>query len=166
MNGKEILKWALIAGAAYLIYSYLEQSGVVPPIFGAAAVPPTGGGATVIPPTGTPASTVAPGAPIVSDSLLAQIIAAAKADPQFKTDSNGNPIGNGWQWDYYYNKITGFAPFTGPSGKFQQVAPYSATNLMTGAQWAAQANASAGLTGLGKVVNIASGAYPYRGWRY
>jgi hypothetical protein len=90
MNKEDIFKYVLIAGAAYLVYRYLSQSGLFTSLTAqpAAALPAA---ATVVVPQITAAKTT----PDVAQSL----ITAAKAA---NYDPNG--LYNGYQWNYFWQR--------------------------------------------------------------
>ena len=90
MNKEDIFKYVLIAGAAYLVYRYLSQSGL---FTGLTAQP-----AVVVPSTTeTKQITAAKTTPDVAQSL----ITAAKAA---NYDPNG--LFNGYQWNYFWQRAS------------------------------------------------------------
>lgn len=107
MDKNQLIKWALIAAAAYLIYRYVLKdmiSGTGTPV---QIPPPTGGGAGTQP---SPTVTPAPSAPRiqVNDALL---MAAATGVPGFVSDARTAAVRlTSDQWNYYRGQGGGDVP--------------------------------------------------------
>ena len=105
MKTEDLIKWALIAGAAYMVYRYLAQSGIFNALLPGAALQPTvTGGAGTSTSTGASASL---DATTIYNALKAAIVAAG-ADP-------AAPL-NGWDAAYWWarSSIYNGVDFIGP----------------------------------------------------
>jgi hypothetical protein len=100
VNKNDIIKWVLIAGAAYLVYRYLDSAGY----FGTAATALPASQPAVAPAQITDGSTAttqtvtaqaAPSTDAIAQALIASIQAA-----------NMDPSGsyNGYQWSWFYQR--------------------------------------------------------------
>jgi len=113
MDKNQLIKWALIAAAAYLIYRYVLKDG----LFGGGTTPtiptPLPGTQPVtqppaIPPGGTTVTTPVAPAIRVNDALL---IAAALGTPGFVADARTAGVKlNSDQWNYYRAQGGGTVP--------------------------------------------------------
>ena len=95
MDKTSIIKWVLIAGAAYLVYRYLDTQG----FFGSATPalpapqPATGAATTTTAQVQAPAPATAPSVDAISQALSAAI-RAASMDPSGSYD--------GYQWAWFW----------------------------------------------------------------
>lgn len=178
MRKEDLMKYAIIAGGAYLLYVYLKNSGLWDQWFGVAhpAVAPTG--ATTTPavtthPTQTPeqiAAAAAASAAAVTAAVNANATAVTAAvDQQYleraAANSNWTAEAKGakltWdQWNWYLQKFavtngTPPQPIYGP----EDVGLADRNSLLTADQYHALKSAK-GLAGLGGMAPM----LPYGGW--
>lgn len=127
VSNEKIVTYILWAGVAYFVYSYLSSSGLLPSISSAVT-----------------AATLPAGTVVVSDATLAQVVSLAQTNPNYA--KQGGSL-TGYEWDYYFNKLTGASPYVGTNST-----PYGSANYMTAQEWQRQANGAENapsLVGLG-----------------
>ena len=99
MNKNDIIKWVLIAGAAYLVYRYLTAQTAAAPAATAGATPKeitAGAGAG----TGSGAGTGAGASNTASTPTIAQALVAAAT----KLGYDPNADYNGYEWGYFWQR--------------------------------------------------------------
>ena len=94
MDKNTIIKWVLIAGAAYLVYRYLQSAGYL----GAST---TTAAATATTPATIAAATTAAAATTTVKPTAAEIAASIQAVPGFYYDGGGSTQ-NAYQWNYWW----------------------------------------------------------------
>jgi hypothetical protein len=100
VNKSDIMKWLLIAGAAYLVYRYLQQSGVfgkpqVAAGAGDGSQPDTGVGTGAAKQIEPPAST----ATVAQTPTIAQALTAAMKSTNYDPYADYNGYEWGWFWE-------------------------------------------------------------------
>ncbi len=95
---KDLVKYALIAVAAYLVYEYIQKNGGLQAMFGTPALP---GAAPPAPaPTTTTTQSAAPPSGVATANLKSKVAAAAGFGvTQLTMD----------QWCYYLSQISGYS---------------------------------------------------------
>lgn len=153
-----VLKWGLLAGAAWFLYENFKGSAA--PV--AASSPAGSVSLTDLASSSGAAATPAATAPAVNPSaLIAQLQAAAAPDANLV---NGQM--SAWQWNYYLNILR---PPGVPGPQFAAAFP-DAAQLITAAQFVGALGGQAGgLSGLGSVtipvpVMVQSGGRPVVVW--
>jgi hypothetical protein len=107
VNKGDVMKWLLIAGAAYLVYRYLQQSG----FFTTAAAPAVGAPGTDA--AAADAAARAAAAAAAGGNAADQVVAAAAATPTIAQAlaasvqaANYDPYAsyNGFQWNWFWQR--------------------------------------------------------------
>lgn len=168
MEQKDLIKWALIAAGAYLVYKWLADSGM---FGGLLAQPQTGAGATTGVTTGTTATQTQAQ---TQTQPVAQIVAAEPSDDlRMQAASDASKAGltgsfrlNSHEWNWYRA-----AYFTTVLGQPFDQNTMSPVNLpdpdakITASEYWAKLR-SAGLSGMGWGSGSAYGTYPAPGRRW
>ena len=127
MDKNSIIKWLLIAGAAYLVYRYLQSSGYLSGASTTSLPQPSTG--TALPQTSTVVQTQQPTtgvsvpapSPALPPAVTAQDVAASlTAVPGFSywglNNESGATTQNAWAWNYYWQRASLYdGRFAGPA---------------------------------------------------
>jgi len=111
VNKNNVIKWVLIAGAAYLVYRYLQSSGIL----GGKALPAAEPEQEPAP-TPAPATSVAPSTTVAASTTsaasISQSLTAAMQEAGY--DPNAEYDGYQWAWFWQHSSLYNGAPL-GPT---------------------------------------------------
>lgn len=152
MKKEQLIKWALIAAAAYLVYRYVLKDGLLDQLLGTGARPvtPSPGEFPAAPPQVTPPVTQPPAQPPppvqVSDADLAAAASGQTGEALARVLVSGVKLTSD-QWNYYRAMGGGSVPNV-------DLFPEGNRGYLMTLQEYLQARLSRGLTGLGGLAGI------------